>query len=471
MNKRTSFWIGLIIIIVAGAIALNYYYNKATPILVQIGQVEQVPVLTAKVNASGEIKPKEYVELQSEISGVITALFVKEGDPVTKGHILLTIDPTQPETQTRAQEALLQVALMEVANAKTQIALQEVNLDREKANLRAVEADLRKAHQVLEFNTNNFVRKQELFEQNLISRDLYETAKNELVAAETNLVSAKARLEQARASLNVAQLVLKQNQNSLDAALSRVNQSRASLDQALDSLSKTVIRSPLTGIITQLNVEVGERAVPGTLNNPAATIMVIADLSVIEAEVEVNETDIVAVGLNQPAIVQVDALSNQPISGTVTEIGNSAMKKQTGQEAKEFKVVIRLDNPPQSLRPGLSCTADITTSTRKDVLAIPIQALVVRELAFDVKGNPIHKDQETTEQSKTKREFEGVFLFQDDFAKFRSVKTGIYTETQLEIISGVDSGLKIVTGSYKALRELQHDEPVRVQKGQESPLW
>ena len=269
----------------------------------------------------------------------------------------------------------------------------------------------------------------------------------------------------------MAQLVLKQNQNSLDAALSRVNQSRASLDQALDSLSKTVIRSPLTGIITQLNVEVGERADPGTLNNPAATIMVIADLSVIEAEVEVNETDIVAVGLNQPAIVQVDALSNQPISGTVTEIGNSAMKKQTGQEAKEFKVVIRLDNPPQSLRPGLSCTADITTSTRKDVLAIPIQALVVRELAFDVKGNPIHKDQETTEQSKTKREFEGVFLFQDDFAKFRSVKTGIYTETQLEIISGVDSGLKIVTGSYKALRELQHDEPVRVQKGQESPLW
>ncbi len=451
--------------ILAAIVAFSANANRKSAVPVQIGQVEPADQLIAKVNASGEIKPKEYVELQAEISGVITELVVEEGDFVSEGNVLLKIDPTQTAAQTRVQQALLESAFMDAANANAQIALQQANLGREKANVRVAEAEVLKAAQALELGFSNFIRKQELFEQNLISRDLYDAAKNEKVAARSNLTSADARLEQAKASLKVAQVVLRQAGNSHEAALSRVEQSRASLAQARDSLSKTVIRSPLTGVITQLNVEVGERAVPGTLNNPAATIMMIADLAIIQAEIEVNETDIVAVELNQPAVVNVDALPNEPLEGMVTEIGNSAIQKQSSQEAKEFKVAIRLAHPPSALRPGLSCTADITTATRENVLTIPIQVLVIREFAVDSKGNPIKEEVESNGDPESRKEFEGVFVVRERRVEFTPVKTGISSDTRLQILSGVEEGSEIVTGSYKALRELEDGDFVKLQSG------
>ena len=451
--------------ILAAIVAFSANATRRTTVTVQIGRVEPVSRLIALVNASGEIRPKEYVELQAEISGVITSLSVREGDFVSKGDVLLKIDPTQNEAQTRVQEALLEAAGMDAANASAQIALQQANLGREKANVRVAGAELLKASQGLELSTNNFIRKQDLFEQNLIARDLYDAAKNEKVAAQSNLTSAEARLEQARASLVVAQVVLRQAANSHAAALSRVEQNQASLAQARDSLSKTTIRSPLTGVITQLNVEVGERAVPGTLNNPAATIMGIADLSIIEAEIEVNETDIVAVKLNQPAIVNVDALPDNPLEGLVTEIGNSAIQKLNSQEAKDFKVAIRLSLPPSSLRPGLSCTADITTATRENVLTIPIQALVVREFSVDSEGNPIQEEVESQGDTESRKEFEGVFVIRERRVEFTPVKTGISSSSRLQILSGVAEDSEIVTGSYKALRELQDGDFVKPQSG------
>ena len=451
--------------ILAAIVAFSANANRKSAVSVQIGRVEPAYQLIAKVNASGEIKPKEYVELQAEISGVIIELAVEEGDFVSEGNVLLKIDPTQTAAQTRAQEALLEAVFMDAANVNAQIALQQANLGREKANVRVAEAEVLKAAQARELGISNFIRKQELFEQNLIARDLYDAAKNEKVAAQSNLTSAEARLEQAKASLNVAQVVLRQAGNSHEAALSRVEQSQASLAQARDSLSKTVIRSPLTGVITQLNVEVGERAVPGTLNNPAATIMVIANLSIIQAEIEVNETDIVAVELNQSAVVNVDALPDEPLEGIVTEIGNSAIQKQSSQEAKEFKVAIRLANPPSALRPGLSCTADITTATRENVLTIPIQALVVREFAVDSKGNPIKGEVESNGDPQSRKEFEGVFVVRERRVEFTPVKTGISSDTRLQILSGVEEGSEIVTGSYKALRELKDGDFVKLQSG------
>ena len=444
--------------ILAAIVAFSANANRKSAVTVQMGQVEPAYQLIAKVNASGEIKPKEYVELQAEISGVITELAVEEGDFVSEGSVLLKIDPTQTAAQTRVQEALLEAAFMDAANANAQIALQQANLGRDKANVRVAEAEVLKAAQALKLAISNFIRKQELFEQNLISRDLYDAATNDKVAAQSNLTSAEA-------SLNVAQVVLRQAGNSHEAALSRVEQSQASLAQARDSLSKTVIRSPLTGVITQLNVEVGERAVPGTLNNPAATIMVIANLSIIQAEIEVNETDIVAVELNQSAVVNVDALPDEPLEGIVTEIGNSAIQKQSSQEAKEFKVAIRLANPPSALRPGLSCTADITTATRKNVLTIPIQALVVREFAVDSKGNPIKGEVESNVDPQSRKEFEGVFVVRERRVEFTPVKTGISSDTRLQILSGVEEGSEIVTGSYKALRELKDGDFVKLQSG------
>ena len=463
-QKRVFILIAAVAIL-AAIVAFSANANRKSAVSVQIGRVEPAYQLIARVNASGEIKPKEYVELQAEISGVITELAVREGDFVSKGDVLLKIDPTQTEAQTRGQQALLEAAFMDAANANAQIALQQANVGREKANVRAADAEVLKATQAVELSNGNFIRKQELFEQNLISRDLYEAAKNDKVAARSNLISAQARVEQAKASLNVAHVVLQQAGHSHGAALSRVDQNQAALAQAQDSLSKTVIRSPLTGVITQLNVEVGERAVPGTLNNPAATIMVIADLSIIEAELEVNETDIVAVELNQSAVVNVDALPDEPLEGIVTEIGNSAIQKQSSQEAKEFKVAIRLAHPPSALRPGLSCTADITTATRENVLTIPIQALVIREFAVDSKGNPIKEEVESNGDPESRKEFEGVFVVRERRVEFTPVKTGISSDTRLQILSGVEEGSEIVTGSYKALRELEDGDFVKLQSG------
>ena len=464
-SRKRLFILIAAVAILAAIVAFSANATRKSAVSVQIGQVEPVFQLIAKVNASGEIRPKEYVELQAEISGVITDLSVREGDFVSEGDVLLKIDPRQNEAQTRGQGALLAAARMDAANASALIALQQANLGRERANVRVAEAEVLKAVQGLELANKNFIRRQELFEQNLIARDLYDAAKNEKVVAQSNLTSAQARLEQAKASLEVAHVVLRQAANSHAAALSRVEQNQASLDQARDSLSKTIIRSPLTGVITQLNVEVGERAVPGTLNNPAATIMVIADLSVIQAELEVNETDIVAIEINQPAIVNVDALPDNPLEGIVTEIGNSAIQKLNSQEARDFKVAIRLSLPPSSLRPGLSCTADITTATRDNVLVIPIQALVVREFAVDSEGNPIKGEVENMGTRESRKEFEGVFVIRERRVEFTPVKTGISSSRQLQILSGVEEGSEIVTGSYKALRELKDGDFVKPQSG------
>jgi len=235
----------------------------------------------------------------------------------------------------------------------------------------------------------------------------------------------------------------------------------------------------LTGVITQLNVEIGERAVPGTLNNPAATIMIIADLSVIEAEVEVDETDIIDVRLGQVAEIKVDALPDQSLKGVVTEVGSSAIQTAAqSQEAKDFKVTIRLENPPTTLKPGLSCTADITTATRQDVLTIPIQALAMREFEIDSEGNPIIPTEEEREAKKAEKErsdkkkvelkdFQGVFVVNRGRVEFRPVITGITGETEIEIKSGLETGDTIVSGSYKALRSLKPGDRVDIDRSKE----
>ncbi len=475
-RRRKSLIIGAVVIAVIALGAVVSYALQGDQVTeVQLAEVERVAKLVAKVNASGEIKPKEYVELQAEITGVITILFVKEGDFVNRGDLLVRIDPTVTEAEARGQQAVLQASQFDASNQQAQIALQETNLLREKANVRAAEAEVMRSEQALELAANNYRRKQELFEQDLLSRDQYEAARNEKVAAEAALLTSQARLEQAQAALAVAQVVVDQARTSHESALQRVEQSRAALARAEDSLAKTTIRSPLTGVITQMNVEVGERAVPGTLNNPAATIMVIADLSVIEAEVEVDETDIVHVVLGQEAEVKVDALPDQPLFGIVTEIGNSAIVKPGAtQEAKDFKVAIRLQDPPSSLRPGLSCTADITTAIREDVPTIPIQALVVREYEVDSQGNPVkpEKVDEPTARADSRRverkDFQGVFVVRDERVDFAPVQTGIAGDTELEVVSGVEAGVEIVSGSYKALRELKDGDKVKQAKDERS---
>ena len=464
------------VVVLATIIGVSVTVNRKSATIVETGQVRRRAELVAIVSATGEIKPKEYVELQAEISGVITELFVEEGDRVKKGDLLLKIDPVQTRSDTRAQEAILASAMSDVRSQKAQIAVQESILDQERTSIRVAEIEVETARKNLDLAQSIFERKQGLFEDNLISRDEYDTVKNNLLNAENTLATSEGRLLQAKAQYKVRNLMVEQAHEGHGASLSRVEQQRAMLERSRDMLSKTEIRTPLDGVITQMNVEVGERAVPGTLNNPAATLMIIADLSIIEAEVEVDETDIVDLELGQKAVVKVDALPDNPIDGTVTEIGNSAIQKLgQEQEAKDFKVVIQLVEPPKSLRPGLSCTGEITTAVREEVLSIPIQALTIREFPVDEEGHLIRKekdaDEEKTdagegdeaEEPETK-EFEGVFRLVEKKVEFVPVETGITGDKEIEILAGVEDDDTIVTGSYKTLRTLADGDSVEVEE-------
>jgi len=265
---------------------------------------------------------------------------------------------------------------------------------------------------------------------------------------------------------------------SFEASQARLKSQEAQLTQATDQQRKTTITAPLTGVITQLNVEKGERAVPGVLNSPQATLMVIADLSVIQAELKVDETDIVNLALGNSAQVKVDALPEEVFDGEVSEIGNSPISTSAAatQEAKDFKVIVTLKVPTTKIRPGMSCTADITTDTRNNILAIPIQALTIREVEVDKDGNYVEPDLSKPKKTETiaqadssnkskinKKELEGVFVVtKENLARFRPVKTGITGESEIEVKSNLQEGEVIVSGSFQTLRNLKDGAFVKI---------
>ena len=479
MSVRNRILLGsLLLAVVVAAIFISLAAAKRNRVAVQTGRVARQETLQARVSASGEIRPKNYVELQAEIAGVVTYVAVKEGDSVRQGDVLLRIDPTQSEADLKAQQAQVDAQNYEASNIKGQISIGEANVERDRAALEAARADWKQAQNDLERAKARFARKQQLHEENLLSEEEYEESKNELAAAEARGTSAQSALRRAETQLNVAQVVLKQAGEQFQAMNSRVTQAQALLHKTRDLLEKTVIRSPLTGVITKLNVEVGERAVPGTLNNPSATLMEIADLSVIEAEIRVDETDIVTVKTGQTAKITVDALPDAPIEGRVTEVGNSAMdstvssqsQQQTQQQAKDFKVVVQLMNPPLSLRPGLSATADIVTATLHDVITIPIQALALRTVDVDAQGRYVPPSRASASSVKadnaagaSRKELQGVFIVTPQGkASFRPVETGVAGESEIEVRSGLAPDEVIVIGSYRTLRSLKDGDSIRV---------
>jgi HlyD family secretion protein len=262
----------------------------------------------------------------------------------------------------------------------------------------------------------------------------------------------------------------------LSASQRRISQSQANLRRASDVLDKYSVPSPIDGVVTNLPVRVGETVVPGIQNSPASTIMTVADMSIITAEVKVDETDIVNVKLGQTADISIDAMPNRTFKGRVIEIGNTAILRSTGvaasqsavssQEAKDFKVVIALNDPPEEIRPGLSCTAKITTATKSNVLSVPIQALTVRQ-----KGDllPQKKDDKNpagivdpAQEKARKEEVQGVFVIVGEKAQFRKVETGITGATDIEVTSGLNQGDEIITGSYKVIRTLKNDARIKV---------
>jgi HlyD family secretion protein len=370
----------------------------------------------------------------------------------------------QPEADVAAQRA--QVSASEAESSATEAAIRAAD-----ENIRTLEASLQRAKADVEKAKINFDRTSKLAEAKLIAQQDFDQRRVELEAAQAAVREAETRITQARAQRSQATA-------TLAAAQRRVTLAQANLRRSQDVLQRTQSISPIDGMVTNLPVRIGETVVPGIQNSASSLIMTIADMSLITAEVKVDETDIVNVALEQGADVTIDAIPNKTFKGKVIEIGNTAILRSTGlaasqsaissQEAKDFKVVVALTNPPAEIRPGLSCTAKIITATRQRALTIPIQALTVRQKG-DLEAQPEGKEnvqaaanRDPAAEKARKQELQGVFIIQGEKAVFQKVETGITGATDIEVTSGLKEGDEIITGTYKVIRTLRNDARIKV---------
>jgi len=419
MSSRRKILIGIFVVVVLGsATTISLLQVRERGIEVRMEEVSQRD-LVSTVTASGNIRARLKVDISADVMGRVIQLNVEEGDDVTEREVLLRIDPSQLEAAvSRAQAGLSQ--------AQAQVAQQRANLVR-------AERDYERTY-------------------TLWSRDSTLVSPQQVEDAETNMEVSRSLFE---------------------AAEFGVSQAQAALEESRNQLSKTIIRAPISGKVTRLSVEAGETVVIGTMNNPGSLILTISDLSVVEAVMEVDETDVPEIALGDSAIVELDAFPDRQFSGWVTEIGNSAIVPPsttagTGQTAAiDFEVVITLDDPGIQLRPDLSVTADIITAVREDVPAIPIISLTVREEDEDVPdeeegdSNRAERPRGPVARGLQTRDIEGVFVVREGIAHFTEVEVGITGLEYFEIISGVLPGDTVVAGPYQRIRELSDGDPVK----------
>ncbi|HXN45253.1 MAG TPA: efflux RND transporter periplasmic adaptor subunit [Bryobacteraceae bacterium] len=462
MKRKWKVWLIIIgVLVLAGGVIAGASYSKRGIVEVQTGRALRQD-LSSIVTASGEIKPKNYINIGANAQGVITEIVVKEGDRVRKGELLAMLESVQPQADVNAQKATLDSAEADTTSAEASLKAADENLISAQATVDRSKADM-------EQSKLDFARGQQLLEERLIAKQEFDSRRTTYESRQAAVREAEARVAQAKAQQAEAASQIVGTQK-------RIAQSKAMLTRFDDILRKHNTYAPLDGVVTNLPVRVGETVVPGIQNSSASTIMTIADMSLITAEVKVDETDIVNVALGQVGDITIDAIPNKIFKGHVTEIGNTAILRSTGQaasqsaissqEAKDFKVVLALDNPPDEVRPGLSATAKITTATRKTALTIPIQALTVRQkgdLEPEKKGGvqAASKPDPAAEKAR-KEELQGVFVVANGKAVFRKVDTGITGATDIEVLTGLKDGDEIVTGSYKAIRTIRNDTKVKV---------
>src|SRR5258705_700469 len=442
--------------VVLGGIVL-FSINQANKgmVTVQTAKVAPQETLISKVTASGEIKPTTYTNVTAQGFGRITEILVREGDHVKKGDRLLLQENIQASADVQAQAAAINSA--------------ESGVQASEASYRAAQSDLLMQQANLEKAKLDWERCQGLYKDGLIPKQDFDQRKTGYDAAVAQAESSKARVLSLKASF--------------DQMRAQVTQGRAVLVRTQDILHKTTYTSPINGIVSYLPERVGDYVVMGMQNATGSFIMTLSDMSVVTAEVKVDETDIVNVKLGQEADVTIDAVPGKVFKGKVTEIGSQAVLRSSGltttqtttstQEAKDFKVVVTLANPPENLRPGLSTTAKIKTAERKNVVAIPIQALAVRtrkdleEAAKNAKKQgssnvTLAAPPPAAPGDPKKDEVQGVFVINGKKALFRAVETGIAGVTDIEITKGLQPGDEIVVGSYKALRTLKPESQVKV---------
>jgi HlyD family secretion protein len=443
----------LIVIGIVAAVSLvvgfTVYQSHKGVVTVQTGVVKRAD-LASVISASGQIKPKTYVNIGANAYGKITKLYVHEGDKVKRGQLLVQLENVQPGADVEAGRAAVDAARTDAVAAD--------------AGLRTAEADLVRARADAERAKLDYDRADAMYKAALIAKAEFDAKKAAWQSADAGRVQAVARIAQAKAQS--------------DSASRRVHQNAASLTRASDALSKTTYAAPYDGVITNMPVREGEVVVMGIQNSPGSTMMTLSDMSVITAEVKVDETDIVNVKLGQPAEITIDSIPKKIFKGTVTEIGDNAMLRSSGlstsqstagnEEAKDFKVVVTLQDPPENLRPGMSCTAKVTTASRNSALSIPIQALTVRnrkDLEDQKKKNKNAKsavEAAAPADPKAKEELTGVFVVRNGKAEFVEVETGITGTTDIEVTSGLKDGDQIVTGSYKILRSLKTGASIKI---------
>jgi HlyD family secretion protein len=456
--KKITIGVGVVALL-AAIVGFTVHQSGKNVVTVQTGKVQRED-LSSVVSASGEIKPKTYVNIGANAYGKITHLYVKEGDHVKKGQLLAQLENVQSSADVSANQASVQAAETDAIAAD--------------AALSTSDADLLRAHADYERNKLDWERAQNLYKDGLIAKSDFDSRQNAWATADSGLVQARARVAQAKAQK--------------DSADRHVSQARANLTRVADVLQKTTYAAPYDGVVTNLPVREGESVVIGIQNALGSTLLTLADMSVITAEVKVDETDIVNVRLGQPAEVTIDAIPNKIFRGTVSEIGDNAIVRSTGvatsqqtsasEEAKDFKVVVTMTDPPPDLRPGLSTTAKITTAARNNVLTVPIQALSMRSKAQleQAKSTPgsVHaaapapkevasKDKNNSGSSKDqKQDIQGVFVIRNKKAEFMPVATGIAGTSDIEVVNGLQEGDEVITGSYKILRTLRSGSGVKI---------
>ncbi len=450
------------VLVVAGGVVASVKMKDRGVVDVQTGHAVRQD-LTSLVTASGEIKPRNYVNIGANVMGRILELNVKEGDQVRKNQVLAKLESIQAEADVQAQNASLNSSLAEATASEAGLKAMDENLKTAQASVDRAKAELERARL-------DYQRGEELWKSKLIAKQDLDSRKSQYDALEAGVRESQFRLAQIKAQRE-------QTAAQLSGSQRRVSQVRATLSRFSDVLKKHSAITPIDGIVTNLPVRVGETVVPGIQNSSASLIMTIADMSLITAEVKVDETDIVNVKLDQEADVTIDAIPNKTYKGHVIEIGNTAILRSSGlaasqsaissQEAKDFKVVVALDNPPTEIRPGLSCTAKIITATRQKALSIPIQALTVRQrgdLAPEAKAaaSKANPKQDPATVKKNKEELQGVFVVKSAAAEFREVKTGITGTTDIEVLNGLKDGEEIITGSYKVIRTLRNEAKVKI---------
>ena len=437
---RKKVLIGILILVVAGGLVwANFAFKKTEGPTVTVEAIK-TRKLESVVSASGRVRARRTVNITSEVSGKVMKLAVEEGDRVKQGQFLLQVDPR---------------------NVKNRLQVSEASLEQQKIGLQQARQTFENAKVSLKLAEDELARQRRLDRDGLATKQAFEQAKDNVTLRTGDVRNAE---------------------QSVSTADQRIKSQLADLSNAEHDLSRVTIESPIDGIVTKRNVEEGEMAVQGFTNNPSVVLLIVADMSVIEAEIEVDETDIPNVKLGQKTKITIDALPDRTFTAKVTEIGNSPISASSAggvRQATNFKVIVTLDGQIPEVRPGFTCTADITTADRENAVAVPIQALAVRELTFDPQGKvvkppkpekgrrpaPVSAEAAELKPGFTKKETEGVFIVdKDSKVQFVQVKTGIAGDKFFEVLDGLKAADRVVTGPFASVRALSDGTLVKVEE-------